>query len=124
MTAHAERVALLRRTYEAFNRRDIDAVLSTLDPDVDWPNVLDGVRIHGHAAVREYWERQFRDIDPHVEPTEFIPHGDGIIVGVHQVVRDRQGNLLGNSHIAHAYTFQGELILSMRVYPPVDDATM
>ncbi len=27
-----------QRTYEAFNRRDVDAVLERMSDDVDWPN--------------------------------------------------------------------------------------
>ena len=56
--------ALLRRTYAAFNARDVDAVPATLHDDVDWPNVIDGVRVHGHDEVRAYWARQFATIDP------------------------------------------------------------
>lgn len=124
MSRYDERVALIREAYEAFNRRAIDAVLATLDPEVDWPNVLEGVTIHGHAAVREYWEKQFREIDPHVEPVKFFPRGDEIVVDVHQVVRDRSGRLLSDSHVAHAYSFNGDLVGKMTVYPSVEQARM
>lgn len=122
MNLETEHVALLRRAYDAFNRRDIDEALSLLDPEVDWPNVLDGTTVHGREAVRRYWERQFQEFEPHVEPTGFFAHGDGIIVAVHNVVRDRQGNLLSDSHVAHAYMFRDGLVLSMSVYPTVDAA--
>ena len=39
-----------------------------MHPDVDWPNMIDGGREHGHAAVREYWRKQFETTDPRVEP--------------------------------------------------------
>src|SRR5438132_10020176 len=84
--------ALLRQTYAAFNARDIDAVVGAMHPDVDWPNALEGTRIRGHAAVREYWLCQFEVIDPRVEPQGFTLEPDGrIAVEVHQVVRDRAG---------------------------------
>ena len=63
------------------------------------------------------WEHHFRDIDPRVEPVEFVPDGDGVIVGIHQVVRDLNGNVLTDSHIADAYTFRADLVLSMAVHP-------
>src|SRR2546423_6310406 len=50
---------LLRRTYAAFNARDVDAALANAHVDVDWPNVIEGIRIHGHDEVRAYWARQF-----------------------------------------------------------------
>ena len=122
MNAHDKRAARLRLAYEAFNRRDIETVLSLLDPEVEWPNLLDRTTLHGHDAVREYWNRQFREINPHVAPIEFLPRGDKVIVAVHQVVRDREGNVLSDSQIAHAYTFRGELVLAMEVHPSIEDA--
>ncbi|MGI8553818.1 MAG: nuclear transport factor 2 family protein [Dehalococcoidia bacterium] len=122
MTSNPERAAMLAQAYDAFNRRAIDAVLSMLDTDVEWPNVAEQTTLHGHDAVRQYWERQFQQIDSHVEPTEYLPHDGALIVAVHQVVRDRQGNLLSDANIAHAYTFRNGLVLRMQVYPTVDDA--
>lgn len=116
MSDFDRRVELLRRTYDAFNRRDIDAVLSTLDADVEWPNMLEMTTLHGHEEVRRYWERQFEQIDPRVEPTGFAPGGDDVVVvDVHQVVRDREGRVLRDDHVTHRYAFRGALIVRMRV---------
>jgi len=38
---------LLRRAYEAFNARDLDAALALMHRDVDWPNAIDGGRVRG-----------------------------------------------------------------------------
>ena len=85
-------MTLLERTYAAFNARDIDGALAAMHPDVDWPNGMEGGRVHGHRAVREYWTRQWGLIDPRVEPRGFATEADGrIAVDVHQVVRDRAG---------------------------------
>src|SRR5882672_6030705 len=62
----SEHEELLRRAYEAFNARDVDAVLALMHPDVDWPNGMEGGRVLGRAAVREYWTRQFEVIDSRV----------------------------------------------------------
>jgi ketosteroid isomerase-like protein len=43
---------LLRRAYAAFNARDLDGALVLMHPDVDWPNAIDGGRVHGHDEVR------------------------------------------------------------------------
>jgi hypothetical protein len=50
---------LLRRSYAAFNRRDIEAVLAVMHTDVNWPNGMEGGRIIGHDGVRRYWTRQW-----------------------------------------------------------------
>src|SRR5512142_3269599 len=44
---------LLTGTYAAFNARNIDQVLAVMDPDVDWPNGMEGGRVRGQSAVRD-----------------------------------------------------------------------
>ena len=34
--------SLLEAGYDAFNRRDIEAALAGMAPDVDWPNAWEG----------------------------------------------------------------------------------
>jgi ketosteroid isomerase-like protein len=97
----------LRRTYRAFNERDVDAVLEGLHPDVDWPNAWEGGRVVGRDAVSAYWTRQFEEISGQVEPELFTEEPDGAVtVEVHQVVHDaKSGNLLSDSRVRHRYWF-------------------
>jgi len=107
---------LFLKTYEAFNPRDIDAVLATMHPDVDWPNGMEGGRVHGREAVRQYWLRQWSQIDPRVEPLKFFADESGtIVVDVHQVVRDLGGNLLAERMVQHVYRIDQGLIQSMGI---------
>ena len=107
---------LLARTYAAFNARDIDAVLALMDPEVDWPNGMEGGRVHGHAAVREYWIRQWGLIDPHVKPVRFTTDATGqTVVDVHQIVRDLTGNVLSDQMVQHVYVIQDGVIRSMDI---------
>jgi len=108
--------ARLTRTYAAFNARDVDTVLALMHPDVDWPNGMEGGRVVGHRAVRDYWMRQWAIIDPHVEPRRFDVESDGrIAVEVHQVVRDRDGKVVKDGTVQHVYTFEDGLIKSMEI---------
>ncbi len=122
MSQDEERIALLRRLYEAFNRREIDVVIPMLTPDVDWPNMMERTRVIGHDEVRDYWEYQFTQLNPSVEPVTFEIDEDRVLVTVHQVIRALDGSIRSNTHIAHAYTFEGPLIASMHVYANMDDA--
>ena len=84
--------------------------------DVDWPNAMEGRREHGHAAVRDYWTRQFGLIDSHVEPQRFTAEEDGrVVVDVHQVVRDTAGNLTADEQVQHVYTFRDGLVERMDI---------
>ena len=107
---------LLRQAYEGFNARDVDAVLALMHADVDWPNVLEDRRAHGHDEVRRYWTRQFAEISAHVTPQRFRPTADGrIAVDVHQVVRDLEGNLLSEGEVVHVYTIRDGLVERMEI---------
>jgi hypothetical protein len=55
---------IITKAYSAFNQRDIDTVLSTFHPDVQWPNGWEGGYVNGHEEVRAYWTRQWQEIDP------------------------------------------------------------
>lgn len=111
-----EEIELLQRIYAAFNRREIDLVLASMHPDVDWPNGMEGGRVLGRPAVREYWTRQFTLVNPRVEPQGFTREPDGrIAVSVHQVVHDVQGKLLVDHVIQHVYTIREGLIESMEI---------
>jgi len=109
----------LSNAYNAFNARDLEAALAAMHPEVDWPNGMEGGRVHGHSAVREYWTRQWSLIDPHVEPRRFSTDASGrIIVDVHQIVRDRAGNIIADQMVQHVYFIQDGLIRSMEIRKP------
>jgi hypothetical protein len=111
-----ERLDMLRDTYAAFNARDIDAVLAQMTDDVDWPNAWEGGRVVGHDAVRDYWTRQWAEIDPTVEPVALRERPDGTVaVDVRAVVRSRDGTLLDDRRVVHVYAFREDLISRMDV---------
>lgn len=107
---------MLTTVYRDFNARDIDSILKFMAADVDWPNGMTGGRVHGHAAVREYWTNQWAVVDPKVEPEGFRKEADGrVAVTVHQVVRELDGRLLMDRMVEHVYAIDGGLIQSMEI---------
>ena len=107
---------LLTKVYNAFNARDIDAVLAVMCADVDWPNGWEGGRVYGHQGVRDYWSRQWAAIDPHVEPVDFDTDETGrTVVKVHQVVSDLEGNLISEGLVEHVYLIEDSLIKRMEI---------
>jgi ketosteroid isomerase-like protein len=87
-----EKVELVRAAWEAWERRDMEALFALYDPAIVWDQshyreALDfgGVH-HGHDGVRQFfrrWLAPFEDFYAHAE--EFIDAGDAV------VVRGRQG---------------------------------
>jgi ketosteroid isomerase-like protein len=102
---------LLKRLYERFNARDMEAVLATMHQDVMWANGMEGGHVHGRDGVRDYWTRQWATIAPHVEPTDISEAADGVFhVEVHQTVRDLEGNLLADKMVGHIFRLEDGLI--------------
>ena len=67
-----ENVESVRRAFEAFQRRDLDAFLGCFDPDVEYRSLVlevEGV-YRGHEGMRRWWEgvlAVFPDWSPRIE---------------------------------------------------------
>jgi len=109
----SDRRHALESMYRAFNARDIDGALAHLAPGVDWPNGQYGGRVHGRDAVRAYWLKQWREIDPRVEPLEIDMTASGATVRVDQLVKSLAGKVLSNRQIEHVYAFEGPFVAKM-----------
>ena len=108
--------ALLHGAYREDNARHIDAVLARMQPDVLWPNGMEGGFVYGHEGVREYWTRQWAVLDPRVEPIAInLDNRSRWVVEVHQVVHDRNGALLVDQTVRHAYEIHDALIARMDI---------
>ena len=106
----------VKEIYRAFNARELDAVLAMMQPNVEWPNGMEGGWVYGRDGVREYWTRQWGMIDPHVEPVKVDVDGSGrVIVEVHQVVSDLSGKVLTDREVQHVYSFEDGLIRGMEI---------
>jgi hypothetical protein len=82
-----------------------------MQEDVVWANGMEGGHVHGREGVRSYWTRQWSMVDPHVEPVGFSPgpHGE-ILVDVHQIVRDLDGNVLLDTRVTHIFRLEDGLV--------------
>jgi ketosteroid isomerase-like protein len=119
-----ERKTLLQEMYAAFNARDTEAVLARMAGDVAWPKAFEGGSATGHDEVREYWRKQWSEIDPHVEPVAFADREDGrTAVTVAQKVRSLDGAVLFDGQVLHVYAFDaGSGLISAMVIE--DGATL
>ncbi|MGW3204495.1 nuclear transport factor 2 family protein [Streptomyces sp. NPDC001135] len=97
VTATERNLRLIRRAYAAFQARDVDALLQTLDPQLEWVHPdgmadygLGGTK-RGHAGVREFLARVPSVLGGmRLEPREFVADGDRVAVfGVREVTSVR-----------------------------------
>jgi ketosteroid isomerase-like protein len=106
-----DEMELLKRLYERFNARDMEALLAAMHEDVVWANGMEGGHVDGREGVRRYWRGQWAMVDPHVEPLEFSKGPEGeIVIEVHQVVRDLNGNLLVDKLVGHIFRMEEGLV--------------
>jgi len=110
---------LIRYAYAAFNARDIDAILTVMHTDVKWSRAWEGDYATGHDEVRAYWERQWKEIDPHVEPVGFHERPDGILeVEVDQLVKDLDGNIVFDGKVKHLHIITAGMMRQMDIEQP------
>lgn len=107
--AHHQRIG---RMYDAFNARDLEALTAFLHEDVDWP---DGeTRLHGRAAVKEHWSRQWAQVHTHDEVTSLQDLGpERVAVRIAQTVRDLDGAVLSRGEFEQTYEFLDGLVSRM-----------
>jgi hypothetical protein len=99
---------VIHRIYNCFNVRDMEAVFALLTDDVAWANGMEGTHVHGKDAIRDYWTHQWSVIDPHVEPLKIAKAADGsLVVEVHQVVKNLEGQTLIDETVKHAFRLDG-----------------
>jgi hypothetical protein len=107
---------LIAGIYSAFNQRNIDGALAFMSENVSWPKASEGGRVIGREEIRSYWNRQWKEFDPHVEPIEVIDRTAGKIdVRVHQLVKSLGGDVLSDSEVWHSYTLADGLIERMDI---------
>lgn len=107
---------IFRQLYQDFNARRAEAVLTHMHPMVQWPKAFEGGYVTGHDEVRSYWTRQWREINPQVNPIDITQREDGTVeVRVHQLVTDLQGKVLFDGPVNHIYTLQDELLQRMDI---------
>ncbi len=77
---------IFKRGAEAYNRRDIDALLKTLDPDVEWHSALlipfggEATVSRGHDGVREVLGELYEALaEIHLEYSEVRDLGERIV---------------------------------------------
>lgn len=93
-----QNVEIVRASWDAWRRGDMDALFDFYDPAVEWDMtrsyVPDMGVYHGHDGIREFF-REWRDFfaEYHAEPEQFLGADDKVLVRVRQAGRGRSGTV-------------------------------
>jgi uncharacterized protein (TIGR02246 family) len=109
-------VQVVRQAYAAFNDQDIERAVATMDPDVEWPDVVDGGFVHGRDGVRRHWREVFATSRPHVEIGRLTRRDDGsVAVEVRQTVAGLDGQTVSDDRLTHVLRLDDGLITRMDI---------
>jgi ketosteroid isomerase-like protein len=127
--ASPQTVELLRRFYESFNQRDIDAVLEVCAEEVEVykdPEVVDMVAAstpRGHEHVAQYlrgWLDSWTDYT--ARPQEFVQSGDEVAVLTRLHARGRGSRFDIEEDMADLFSLEDGRIKVLRLYIRPEDA--
>ena len=79
-----ENVEIVRRIYEAFNRRDLTPGMDLVAPDFEWipPDRSFEASVRGREDVQKFLEDQIESLDLQVQPEDFFEKGDQVVAFV------------------------------------------
>jgi uncharacterized protein len=115
-------VALVKRSYAAFERGDMDGVLGDMAPDIEWQQAqglphggtyrgVDEVRRNIFDPLDEQWWAEFS-----AEPTEFLDAGGEVVVlGRYRGIAKGTGKQLDVPFV-HVWTVRGEKAVRFRQF--------
>lgn len=124
----SDNVEIVQRSYEAFNRGDIERSLEAIDPEVEWHTYIvpgpGGGIYHGHDGVRELWSDarnvfgSFRN-----EPERIIDvPPDRVVAFVRICGTGKESGIPVEARIAHLFTLRDGKALRVRSYEDRDEA--
>jgi ketosteroid isomerase-like protein len=86
-------VELVRQSFEAFNRRELDAAGGFYASDAVWESVSLGTTFEGPAAIRDFWEDWLGAYEEYrLEPEEILDLGNGVVFVVLRVTARLAGS--------------------------------
>jgi ketosteroid isomerase-like protein len=124
-----ENVETYNRGLEAYHRRDVEALLDTVDPEVDWHSAIlvplggETTVYRGHEGVREL----LRDLDQglaemQIEISQIRDLGDRILATGRIRARGNQSGAWTDSPFAQVVQFKNGKALRIRAYLNPEEA--
>ena len=111
---------MVRRLYDAINRRDWDAVFRDAHPDFDMTTQrgLNAGRLRRREAAEGFLKDYIATFDRIAwEPEEFFEAGDHVVAFITTRSRPRGGSVDMVTRNGHLWTVRDDTILSINTFP-------
>jgi ketosteroid isomerase-like protein len=118
-----ENVEAFKRGNEAYNRRDVEALLKDLDPAVEWHPALDvllggeAAVYRGHEGVRELLRSTDETLgEIHAEFSRIQDLGDRVIAIGRLRTRGKESGIETESPLGYVAKFKDGKVIQIRTY--------
>ena len=121
------RVQATLSVLDAFNRRDVEAMIAraTDDFEIDWSRSLGPMQgvFRGREGLEEYLREQWEVFDEfHVEALELAPCGERHVLVTTRVHATGRGGVPVSATSSHLYTFENGRLARVTLYQGRDEA--
>jgi ketosteroid isomerase-like protein len=121
-----ENVEAFKGAVEAANRRDIEALLAELDPDVEWHSaltMLGGDAVYrGHEGVRKFLREVWDVLDTEFKFPEVRDVGDQVVALGQARGRGRGSGVPAETPLGYVVDFRGGKAIRIRSYLDPEEA--
>ena len=120
-----QNVEIVQQIFDAFSKRDINAALAAMHPEIEWvtPPGAPNPSWHGHDGVRSSlaeWAGSFDSF--RLEPLEFTDTDNRVLVDVAMSVRGRGSDVDIQSHQFQVWTLSEGKVVRMEMFSEKDEA--
>lgn len=119
-----ENLELHRRVVEAFNRGDIEGIVTLCDPGIELRSAVTASVYHGHEGVRQ-WRRDLEEAFGEaiwLEPEAYFDAGEHTITFHLLHGRGRHSGADVTEGFAHVHRWRDGVTVAFRAYARQDDA--
>jgi ketosteroid isomerase-like protein len=115
-------VEILRRIYERFNERDMDATWELIAPDAKFRFIVWGPDMNrtyqGREATTEFWQEEVFSVFPdfHMEPEAFVDEGERVVATIHNTGQGSSSGIEVDLHTAVLAEFRDAKLVSLEVF--------
>ena len=111
--------------YEAWNRRDVDAVVKMMEPDAEFVPIEQSImqRFTGPEGMRQFFEASMEIWEEFLfRPVAFIPIGDAVVVELDVRGTSKGTGIVIEEHWAHVYTQERGRLVRFHAFRSMDEA--
>jgi ketosteroid isomerase-like protein len=117
-----ENVDAARRSFDAWNRGDVDAWLESSHPEIEWSSEvarrLEGAETvyRGRAQMRQFWDEWHSVWDLTIEISEFRDLGETVVALGRMRAHGKASGIELDGPVAYVAEFQGGRARKLRAY--------